>query len=443
MHAADLRARAFEPVDGASLRVFRVFFGLLIAISSVRFVLNGWVERCFGEPTLFFKYWGFAWVEPLDVGPMKAAYLVLAGLGLLVASGRLYRPAIIALTLLFSWLELLDVTNYLNHYYLVSILALLLCFMPACAKEVPRLCLWLLRFQLGVVYTFAAVAKAGPDWLLHAQPMNIWLSSRTEVPLIGPLFGYWWVALVMSWAGFLHDLAAPWLLSWRRTRTAMYAVIVVFHAATGVLFQIGVFPILMIASTPLFFDPAWPRRIPGLGRLAEVGVRQEAARPSARRRRFALALAAAFVATQLVVPLRQFAYAGDVNWHEQGMRWAWRVMCRTKSGAITYYVELPDSGRRVIEVPARYLNAHQEREFSGQPDLILQLAHHIGETYRAAGHERVEVYADALVSMNGRPAAPLIDPDIDLMTRQRSLRAADWIVPRPEGPPIRLRPRPR
>jgi hypothetical protein len=445
---AAITARAFEEVDGASLRVFRFLFGLLIAVSAVRFILEGWVERCFGNPTFFFKYWGFGWVHPLEPELMTVAYVLVAVLGLMVAFGRLYRPSIVALTLVFTWLELIDVTNYLNHYYLVSVLGFLLCFLPATARRVPRLSLWILRFQLGVVYTFAAFAKVSWDWLLHAQPLNIWLSSRIEVPVIGSLFGLWEVALVMGWAGFLHDLVAPWLLGWRRTRGAMYAVVVVFHAMTGVLFQIGIFPILMVVSTPIFFEPDWPSRVPGLRRVAAIGVRADGSRSSARAARSGVArpvilvAALAFALFQAGFPLRSLAYGGNVNWHEQGMRWAWKVMCRAKAGAITYTVHLPSTGRRVIEVPARYLTDLQEREFSGQPDLILQLAHHIGAQYMARGHEDVEVYVDARVSLNGRAPVPLIDPAVDLMTRRRSLRAADWILPAPEGPPIRLRPRP-
>ena len=33
----------------------------------------------------------------------------------------------------------------------------------------------------------------------------------------------------------------------------------------------------------------------------------------------------------------------------------------------------------------------QAREMSGQPDLILQLAHHIGDAFEAEGHRGVQV----------------------------------------------------
>ena len=66
---------------------------------------------------------------------------------------------------------------------------------------------------------------------------------------------------------------------------------------------------------------------------------------------------------------------------------------------------------------------------AGRPDMLIQYAHHLG---RRIGRERgraVEIRADAVASLNGRPPQRLIDPTIDLTTRRRSLWPADWIVP--------------
>ena len=77
---------------------------------------------------------------------------------------------------------------------------------------------------------------------------------------------------------------------------------------------------------------------------------------------------------------------------------------------------------------------------SGQPDLILQLAHHIAEQERLAGHGAVEVRVDAWASLNGRRRARLIDPDADLARQIDGFRRASWILPAPTSDPIRLRP---
>ena len=144
----------------------------------------------------------------------------------------------------------------------------------------------------------------------------------------------------------------------------------------------------------------------------------------------------------VAIPLRTFAYAGPTNWHEQGMRFSWRVMVREKNGSVMYKVTYKGRRRARLVSPSKYLTAAQEREMSGQPDLILQLAHHIAEDFRTRGFEDVEVRADAVVSWNGRIPARLIDPTVDLAKEEISFfRNAPWILPAPATAPIRLEPR--
>ncbi|MGB5680721.1 MAG: HTTM domain-containing protein, partial [Polyangiales bacterium] len=137
-----------------------------------------------------------------------------------------------------------------------------------------------------------------------------------------------------------------------------------------------------------------------------------------------------------LMPLRAYLYPGDVLWHEQGMRYSWRVMVREKNGSIRYRVRWRGAEREVQVPPSRYLTSHQEREMSGQPDLILQLARRIAGDYESLGHEDVEVRVDALVSLNGRRAAPIIDPDADLAHEPDTLAVMHWIAPSPPGEPL-------
>jgi vitamin K-dependent gamma-carboxylase len=114
-------------------------------------------------------------------------------------------------------------------------------------------------------------------------------------------------------------------------------------------------------------------------------------------------------------------------------------MVREKHGAVTYHVRFRDTGKELQVSPGQYLNRRQEWEMAGQPDLILQLAHHIARDFERQGYGPVEVRAEALVSLNGRPAQLMIDPRRDLVTVADDLTPADWILPGPTSPPIRLR----
>src|SRR5687768_8834522 len=119
-----------EPWDATGLVAFRVLFGLLMAVSTARFLLNGWVDAFFVRPEFHFKYWGFGWVEAWPAWGMYAHFVLLFALSVMIAIGAFYRVAIVLFFLAFSYVQLIDVTNYLNHYYLVSLLAFLMCFLP-------------------------------------------------------------------------------------------------------------------------------------------------------------------------------------------------------------------------------------------------------------------------------------------------------------------------
>ncbi len=455
-----------RPIDAAWLAAFRFTYGVTLAIGLVRFARNDWVDLFLVQPTFHFKYWGFDWIEPLPAAWMEPVVYGLAALAIAIAAGAFYRIASWAFVVGFGYLELIDVTTYLNHYYLAFWLAVLLALSPAHRSAsfdawwrrrrrggrvleappdgAPAFWLYVLRFQVAVVYVFAAVAKAQSDWLVHAQPLGIWLGARSGLPWIGPVLSWPGAAHLMSWAGFAFDLTIALWLSFGKTRPWAFAALVVFHVLTGALFPIGMFPVIMVTSTLVFFSPSWPRwwlaRLPRWRRREPAAVARFEAPPQQRSPRLLVAALALYGVFHLALPLRHFAYPGSVLWHEQGMRWSWRVMVREKNGSVTFAVRDADSGAQWSVSPRRYLTPVQEREMSGQPDLILQLAHHIRDDFRARGHARVEVRAQAWVSLNARPMRLLIDPAIDLAAVEDGVLPACWITAPPTEPPRRLRP---
>ena len=190
-----LYRRALRQVDVAALAAFRILFGALLLASVLRFWAQGWVDEFFVQRTFFFKFLGFEFVSVPGPTGLYTLVAVQAICALLFTLGLAYRLAAFGFLFSFGWMELMDVTNYLNHYYLVSVLTLLMAFLPANAafsldarfragvrrSSVPAWMLWLLRVQVGLVYFYASVAKMNADWLLHAQPLIIWLSARTDI----------------------------------------------------------------------------------------------------------------------------------------------------------------------------------------------------------------------------------------------------------------------
>lgn len=442
-------------VDIAWLTAFRALFGLLMAISAARFLVYGWVDRLFVEPTFRFHYYGFDWVEPLPAPFLHWLFYALVGAGLFVSLGLLYRWSALFLALGLTYFQLLDVSNYLNHYYLAALLAWFLVFLPAARRysvdswlrgrkgdpTVSVVSLYLLRFQIGIVYFCAGLAKAQSDWLLHAQPLRIWLSAKSDLPLLGPLLAVEPTALIFSWVGFLFDTTVPLFLLNKRTRPFAFAVVIIFHSMTRLLFPIGMFPFIMVLSALVFFSPSWPRHLfQKLGLNPGVLQVQDAPIADSKRRlpSSVLALATVLIVVQLIVPARSLFYPGNVLWHEQGMRLSWRVMVRAKGGNTVFRVERHGQKQVQYVSPRQYLTGLQESEMSSQPDLILQLAHHIARQLDDVGP--VAVYAESRVALNGRRSALLIDPNVDLTQVRDGWAPAHYILPAPAGPPPHTRP---
>ncbi len=439
-----MKTLSIPQIDNASLIVFRFIFGCVAMWSALRFLLNDWVELFFGVPTFFFPFTGFEFVKVLPLPWMYAAFIAMTLLGFMIAIGFLYRFATVSYFLIFTYVELIDVTNYLNHYYLVSLLVLILAFLPLNRRASVDVLLWpklytekigihalyWLRIQVGLVYFFAGLAKASSDWLLHAHPLSIWLRSRVETPIIGPLLEYRETAYIMSWAGFLFDTTIVLWLLWPKTRKVAYVLLVGFHVSTGLLFNIGMFPWIMIAAATVFFAPEWPKGLFTWFQSKHFGAKDAPNATSGNNLRlpvYALAFIAIWCLFQAAFPLRTHLYGGNVLWHEQGMRWSWRVMVREKNGSISYRV-VSEDGRKQRVTPRQYLTAHQAREMSGQPDLIAKLGQHIG---REKGGN-VRVFVDAKVSLNGRKPVYLIDPQKDLMDLNVGILSYSWITDEPK-----------
>ena len=456
--------RLFEPVDPASLWVFRVVFGLLMLGATARFWAHGWIERHYLAPKFFFKYHGFEWVTAWAGQGMYVHFALMGAAALFVALGLFYRVSALAFFVLFTHAHLIDKTHYLNHYYFVSLVSLLLVFLPLHRvgsldrrlglvrgpAEVPRWALWLLRFQVGAVYFFAGVAKLNGDWLFHAQPLTIWLGANTDFPVLGPLFRFKATAYAMSWAGAAFDLSVPFLLSFRRTRPFAYAAVIVFHGITGKLFPIGMFPWIMTLAALILFPAGWPRRLVPerlASKLWPAPAPEPLARPAVSRgalptspalsagKKLILGALVAYAAVQVLVPLRHWLYPGNGQWTEQGFRFSWKVMLVEKNGDVEITALDPASGKRWSIDPREDLQAYQIKQMSTQPDMILEYCRFVAARLREKGYPDIVVRAQAHVAYNGRPPAPLLDAAVDLGRERDGLLPYGFLLPAPDSKP--------
>lgn len=472
------QAKWKHSVAADSVAVFRIGFGLLVAFSSLRFLWKGWVDTLYLAPENHLAYRWFGWVAPLSAPWMHLVVLSLAGLGVCIALGYRHRLATTLFIVGFGYTELIEASLYLNHYWFITLAAVLLLLLPAhrhwsldaatgriagratgriaafsgntqeragraasCA-HVEAWVVWALRAQVGIVYLFAGLAKLNGDWLFHAQPLRLWLADRTHLPVIGPILDEPLVAYAASWGSAAFDCTiVAWLL-WRRSRPWAYAVLVIFHIATWLLFpKIGVFPWVMIFCALIFFPPDWPRKlteraktwleeVAGVGRTAVDSESDEVRLISktARVGRGAIVFLAIFAALQIFLPLRHYLEPGNVRWNEQGYYLSWRVMLTEKAGALEFEVADPATGRSWLVYPELVLTDWQATHAATRPDLIHATALLIADRYQQKGIADVEVRAKSWVSMNGREAKQFIDPTVNLAAHPRGKIPHGWIL---------------
>ncbi len=440
------------------LIVFRIVFGLMMSISTLRFILKGWVEDLYVTPTYFFTYYGFDWITPLDISSMYLLFIALFISSILIMIGLFYRFNIVLYFIIFTYIELIDKTNYLNHYYFISCISFILIFLPAhrnfsldiflgiCSKK-TNCSSWMInciKLQIGIVYFYAGISKLNYHWLFEAEPLINWLKHLSDFPVIGQLLMYDSTAYLFSWFGAIFDLTIFFILINNRYRIWGYLIVVIFHLFTSIMFPIGVFPLVMIASTLIFFSDKFHKnvilivsKILFLSRKKENEILIDYDYPTYLRKIIGF-ICIIFFSIQLLLPFRYLLYPGKLFWTEQGYRFSWRVMLIEKAGYAQFYVHESKKNRKMLIDNSDFLTPQQEKMMATQPDMILQYAHFIRDEFSDSviiennGEEiklqNPKITANIHVSLFNKGSKFFIDPSLNLSKVERGFKHKDWII---------------
>jgi len=410
-----------------------------------RYFHYGWIRRYWIQPDFFFTFPGFEWVQPWGGNGMYLHFMFLGILALCIMLGFLYRICTVLFFVGFTYVFLLDQSNYLNHFYLISLLSFLLIFVPAhrnysldaalvskvISDTIPAWSLRLVQFQIGVAYFYGGIAKINHDWL-RGEPMRMWLKDAVDFPLIGHFFASNWVPYFFSYSGMLLDLLIVPALLWKKTRTVAFISITLFHLMNAQLFQIGIFPWMMIAITTIFFQPDWCKNL--LTRFYTNKVvdtnRAHLNTPTFPVNNWTIYVLGIYVAWQVLFPLRHFLIPGAVHWTEEGHNFSWHMKLRNKGSKGAFYVKDMDTDKKERKIKdKRYLSNRQRRKMRTRPRMVLQYAQYLKKIYQKKGYKNVRVRAELNCSLNGRPRQLLVDPFTNLAAIEKYEMPAQWINP--------------
>ncbi len=437
----DMDRLLFKQVDNIGLVLFRAVFGLLIAIEGFGAIATGWVQRTLVDPEFTFNFIGFDFLQVFQGQPMYAYFALMGIFGLMVMLGWKYRFAMVGYAILWTGAYLMQKSSYNNHYYLMVLLCWVMALLPANRSfsldakfnpsfrsiSMPRWCLWILILQVWIVYTYASAAKFYPDWLDATAP-KLFMQAKSRYWLIGDFLQQEWVHYTIAYVGILYDgLIVPALL-WKRTRFIAFIVSLFFHLFNSVVFQIGIFPYMSIAFSLFFFSPAILRKrfLP----KREAYIEDKVIVP--RLKSLGITVFTIYFLVQIGLPLRHWFFQDDVLWTEEGHRCSWRMMLRSKSGQLAFWVTDKETGRKEHFKHRDVLSPKQQRSIRAQPDMIWQMAQYIKKVYAERGIDAA-VHVNAQVKVNGGPYFPFIDHEVDLANVPwYHFKHNDWILPSPE-----------
>ncbi|MFT7817866.1 vitamin K-dependent gamma-carboxylase [Arapaima gigas] len=458
-----------RPTDPASLGIFRFLFGLLMVldVTQERGLSHLDYKYLDGAPVCRFPLFNF--LKPLPLDWMYFVYVVMFFGAIGIMLGCFYRFSCLMFISTYWYVFFLDKTAWNNHSYLYGLIGFQLTLMDAnrywsidglwnTKKRNAHVPLWnytVVRTQIFIVYFIAGVKKLDADWVQGYSMQYLahhWLFEPFRMILPVELVSL----LVVHGGGLVLDLTAGYVLFFDATRPVAMVFVTYFHSMNSQLFSIGMFSYTMLATTPLFCYPDWPRRFfghfpKGLGAvlpavtplpqsstscvyLTTPGVNPKdpastlkPTKPGWRHKLGAL-FTFIYLAEQFFMPYSHFLTQGYNNWTNGLYGYSWDMMVHSRSHQ---HVKITYRDGKTGEIG--YLNPGvftQSRRWKDHGDMLKQyavcLSHHLPR-YNVTDPE---IYFDIWVSINERFQQRIFDPRVDIVKADWSpFRRNPWLMP--------------
>ncbi|KAM4747726.1 vitamin K-dependent gamma-carboxylase [Rhinophrynus dorsalis] len=448
-----------RPTDPAALGVFRFLFGLLMFLDIPQ-------ER--GLSHLDYKYLDgldvcrfplFNSLRPLPLDWMYLIYMLMLLGALGITLGCCYRLSCLLFLLPYWYVFFLDKTTWNNHSYLYGLIGFQFTIINANRywsidgllnprKRNAHVPLWnytLLRTQIFIVYFIAGIKKLDADWVEGYSMGTLsrhWLFDPFKLFLSEEMTSL----VVVHWGGLILDLTAGYLLFFDATRPLALFFVSYFHCMNSQLFNIGMFSYTMLATSPLFCYPDWPRRLVAKlpcclhwflpqtqppqesSECVYPGRRGKAATKPGFWHKLGAVFTVFYIMEQLFLPYSHFITQGYNNWTNGLYGYSWDMMVHSRSHQhvkITY--------RDGITGEIGYLNPGvftQTRRWKDHNDMLKQYAVCLQGLLGAYNISEPEIYFDVWVSINDRFQQRLFDPTVDIVKADWSpFLKTSWVKP--------------
>lgn len=399
------------------------------------------------DPEVHFHYDLLFWLNPLPENLMWALIVGLMIACVLIILGKWYRPAMAFFALGFTYIFFIDKAYYNNHLYLICLLSFWLIFIDADtalqigrknrASEVGMVPAWMyyvLQAHLVIVYFFGGIAKLNGDWLFRHEPITTMLKGGFYM---SELLGESITVYLLTYGGLIFDLTIGFILLIPQTRWLGVAGVLFFNLSNASLFDdINIFPYFMVMATVLFLDQTWLAE--KLSPKNKDPKRKQPQPPVFTISRRLILIASIYFCIHLMMPFRHFLYSGNVDWTGQGQRFSWRMKVQTRNTEKLEFQVLDYSRKTIypVELTAYNLNRDQITLLSMDPAAMWQFCQFLADRgKRKLQTKKVGVKANVVVSMNNRPAQPMVDPEMDMAEAERSIfKNSTWILPLKDNP---------
>jgi vitamin K-dependent gamma-carboxylase len=462
----------FKSNDATIVSLFRIIFGcFMIYQMYYYFGLDYTYQFMFG-PEVLFPYSGGSFLRPLNLELLQGIHISLFIAAILITLGYWYRYAMILFFIGFSYFSFIDKTLFNNHIYLISLISFVMIFMEADKKYslrakfskkdfypyIPAWNQYILIFLISLPYFFGGLAKLSPNWLNTSLPEI--LISESKGSFLYNIFSEDFLIGLITYGGVIYDLSIVFLLLYKRTRWLAVVLVLLFNYTNhSILFNdIGIFPLLMIFSTLLFFDSAIvgrrldkfltkkPRKRKFKNKAERkkhkadndkwVAARQSVTQLEAgpkfilTKKIFTIGIGL-FIVFHLLFPLRYLVITDNPEWYGLASRFAWRMKMQTRDvESFTMTLIDRDNGDSGDIEFESFLSTNQLLHLLEDPHNLIQFAKYLSPMIeKNYGITDPIITADIVLSFNGLPAQKMISSTTDLTRLDESVFSDhSWIL---------------